>query len=123
MLDVRSKYVLKFIVNECNEGTYKIIDATDIISFLPKKYKADTENVAQIIKHLENGDYVSVKYSDEEQFCLCPSPFGRQFIENEDIQNKNKTVLKHLGRRNNLGVLLFALLGAFLGTLIYNLLL
>lgn len=123
MLDLRSKIVLKYLVKECNEGSYKVIDTDDIVLCLPKKVKPDREVVFQIIKHLENGEYLSVKYSDDEQYCLCPLPFGRQFIENDEIQTKNRKILKKLGMKNNIITFLCAFLGAFLAILFYNLIL
>lgn len=123
MLDNRSKLVLKYLVKECSNGSYKIIEADDILSALPSKLNVDKEIISQIIKHLENGEYVSVKYSDDYQFCLCPLPFGRQFIENDEIQNKNKKSIKSMGKRIYLYAFISALIGSFLGTLIYNLLL
>ena len=122
MLDVRSKSVLNFLVKECSEGSYKIIEASDILSALPKNFNADKEIISQIIKHLENGEYVSVKYSDDDQFCLCPLPFGRQFIESDDIQLTNTKSIKNIGAKIYIYAFLSALIGSFLGTLIFNLL-
>lgn len=121
MLDSRSKSVLNFLVKECSEGSYKIIEASDILSALPKNYNADKEIISQIIKHLENGEYISVKYSDDEQFCLCPLPFGRQFIENDEIQLTNRKSIKSIGSKIFFSAFFSAFMGAFLGTLIYNL--
>lgn len=121
MLDNRSKDVLKFLVNECKEGSYKIIEIDEIIKSMPNKYLMDLDLVSQIIKHLENRDYISVKYADNEQFCLCPLPFGRQFIENESIHAKNKKDLKKIGNKIYFFSLLCALLGSFLGTLLFDL--
>ncbi|MDD2445462.1 MAG: hypothetical protein PHX09_01470 [Clostridia bacterium] len=121
MLDNRSKLVLKHLVKECSDGSYKIIEAEDILSVLPNKFNADKEIISQIIRHLENGEYVSVKYSDDYQFCLCPLPFGRQFIETDEMQNKNKKSMKNIGARIYLYAFISALIGSLLGTLIYNL--
>lgn len=121
MLDSRSKSVLNFLVKECSEGSYKIIEASDILSALSKNYNADKEIISQIIKHLENGEYISVKYSDDEQFCLCPLPFGRQFIENDEIQLTNRKSIKSIGSKIFFSAFFSAFMGAFLGTLIYNL--
>lgn len=121
MLDNRSKSVLNFLVKECSEGSYKIIDVDDILSSLPNNFNLDREVVFQIVKYLENNEYVSVKYSDDEQFCLCPLPFGRQFIENDENQSKSKEPINSIGKRIYFYVFFCALLGSFLGTLIYNL--
>ena len=119
MLDKRSKFALRFFVEECSEGSYKILETEDIIRHLPKNFKADPEAVAQIIKYLENGEYISVKYSDMEQYCLCPLPFGRQFIENVDQEEKRKKQNKFFAIKNALSAFIGSVFGAMLGTLIY----
>lgn len=119
MLDKRSKSALRYFVQECNVGGYKILEVEDILAALPKKYNADEETLAQIVKYLENGEYISVKYADKNQYCLCPLPFGRQFIENIDQTEKNNKKIM-LGAIKN-GIILFfcSLTGAFLGTLLF----
>ena len=119
MLDKRSKSALRFFVEECSEGSYKILETEDIIKHLPKNFKADAEAVAQIIRYLENGEYISVKYSDMEQYCLCPLPFGRQFIENVDQEEKRKKQNKFFAIKNGLSAFVGSVFGALLGTLIY----
>lgn len=122
MLDKRSKIALKYFVRECSEGSYKILETDDIIAHLPKKFKADPQVIAQIVKYLENGEYISVKYSDDQQYCLCPLPFGRQFIENADQEEKNKRQGRRVRLKNNIGYFFCSLFGAFFGTLIFYIL-
>jgi hypothetical protein len=122
MLDKRSKSALRFFVEECSEGSYKILETEDIIKHLPKSFKADEVAVAQIAKYLENGEYISVKYSDDQQYCLCPLPFGRQFIENADQEEKNKRQGRRARLKNSIGYFFCSLFGAFFGTLIFYIL-
>lgn len=119
MLDKRSKIALKFFVRECSEGSYKILETDEIIAHLPKKYRADAQVIAQIVKYLENGEYISVKYSDAQQYCLCPLPFGRQFVENAEQDEKNKRQARHARLKNGIGYFFCSLLGAFFGTLVF----
>ncbi|MBR5226573.1 MAG: hypothetical protein IKV69_00700 [Clostridia bacterium] len=122
MLDKRSKSALRFFVDECSEGSYKIVETEDIIKHLPKNLKVDADAVAQIIKYLENGEYISVKYADADQYCLCPLPFGRQFIENIDQEENHKKQNRFFALKNGLTTFIGSLLGAFIGTLIYYML-
>ena len=122
MLDKRSKSALRFFVEECSEGSYKILETEDIIRRLPKNLKVDAEGVAQIIKYLENGEYISVKYADTDQYCLCPLPFGRQFIESFDQEEKLRKQNKFYTIKNAVSAFLGSTLGAILGTLIYYML-
>lgn len=121
MLDYRSAIVLKYLVKECKEGSYSIIDVDDIVLSMPKKFKADKEIILQIMEYLSNGEYISVKYSDDDQYCLCPLPFGRQFVEKDELQNKNKKIIQIVEIKYNLLTLLFAFLGAFLAIILYYL--
>ena len=108
-----SKIILKYLVDSCGEGSYKIIDTSELLECLPAKVKATPQSVNDTIKHLENSGYISVKYSDSDQFCLSPRPFGRQVIENEtSAKTKNKTYLFAIV------CFLCAFFGAFLGTLL-----
>lgn len=121
MLDLRSKEILKFLVDECNDGAYKIIDADEIIDSLPQNIRIDSENLTQTIKYLENREYISVKYADNQQFCLTPLPFGRQFVETEEIQNDKQKNFSKLSTKICFFVFIFAFLGSFLGILFFNL--
>ena len=122
MLDKRSKSALRFFVEECSEGSYKILETEEIIRRLPKNLKVDAEGVAQIIKYLENGEYISVKYADTDQYCLCPLPFGRQFIESFDQEEKLRKQNKFYAIKNAVSAFIGSTLGALLGTLIYYML-
>lgn len=113
MLDYFSKTILKYLVDSCGEGSYKIIDTNEILECLPEKMKVSPQSINETIKHLENSGYISVKYSDNDQFCLSPRPFGRQVIENEiSAKSKNKTLMF------SLLCFISAFFGAFLGTLL-----
>lgn len=116
MLDYFSKSVLAYLVRACGEGSYKIIDTAEIMENLPPKIRANAENVNEVVKHLENSGYISVKYSDSDQYCLTPRLFGRQIIENEE-----NSKLKTKSTLNFVLCFVFAFFGAFLGTILCNL--
>lgn len=120
MLDVRSKEVLKLIASYCKEGSYQVIEINEITSSLPPKYKMDKEIIFQILKHLSSADYISVKYRDENVVCVCPLPYGRQYIESEEERKRNTKKMKTYAKGAFISALFAALIGAFLGTLIYN---
>lgn len=121
MLDVRSRDVLGCIVRTCSSGSYQVVEINDILAGVSAKYRLDGESVSQIVKHLSDVGYISVKYQDDRVFCLCPLPAGRQIVEAEEEQKKNKKKFKSMAKGAYIAVVLSALIGAFLGTLIYNL--
>lgn len=81
MLDLKSKIVLKILSKECPNGAYKIVDASDIISAMPSKYKVNTETLKHILIYLERQDCISIKYDDENIYCLAVLPLGFEICE------------------------------------------
>ena len=101
-------WLLKYFVDECNEG-YGVFEIDEIKSFLPKKYT--TNDIKRLLKHYDISGYISIKYSDEKTYCLSPLAKARALVE-EKKSFKDYLIVLFVG--------LFAFLGAFLGTLFYN---
>ena len=118
MLDIKSLLVLKILIKECGNGTYKIVEVSDIISAMPTKYRVDSEGLEHILTYLERQDCISIKYDDDGVYCLCVLPYGFEIAEGSSKKSKEKKP-----RLIFLIVLttLFAFLGAFLGALIASL--
>ena len=118
MLDTKSRLVLSILYQEAKNGNYKIFELQDIIMSLPKRYRMDTQTIKNILNHLERQDIISIKYDDEDKFCLCVLPYGFEIIENE---KPSKTVFKEKKQTcaTNYAVLAtICFLGSFLGVLI-----
>jgi len=94
MLDKRSEALLRIINEECKEGSYKVLEVDDLIRSMPRKYKIDSEGIAQLMGYLSSGEYVSVKYGDEEVFCVSPLPRGRRIFEVEEDERKFRKHIK-----------------------------
>lgn len=94
MLDKRSKALLRFINEECKEGTYKVIEVDDILRCMPKKFKMDQDGIAQIMNYLSNLDYISVKYKDGVVYCVSPLPRGRKVFEIEEDEKRTNKLKK-----------------------------
>lgn len=121
MLDERSKIILKFLALECSEGSYRVIDTSELVSCLPKKFKADEGVVALCMEYLQKGNYISIKYKDSKMYCVTPLPFARQLLENEsNLKQKSKKAIK-IGLIMYILVFIFAFLGSFLAILLYAL--
>ena len=67
MLDLKSKLVLKILLKECPNGAYNLVEAKDIISAMPIKYRVDTDGLENILIYLERQEYISIKYDDEDE--------------------------------------------------------
>lgn len=96
MLDKRSEALLRIINKECNEGSYRVLEVDDLIRLMPKKFKVDFDTISQLMGYLKTGEYVSVKYSDNEVFCVSPLPRGRRIfeVEQEEKNSSKKSKLK-----------------------------
>lgn len=92
MLDIKSKLVLKILVKECPNGAYNIVEAKDIISSLPTKYRVDGDGLENILIYLERQEYISIKYDDEDVYCLCVLPFGNEVLEDEHYNKKREGI-------------------------------
>lgn len=118
MLDIKSKIVLKILQKECPNGAYHLVEAKDIISAMPIKYRVDNDGLNHILIYLERQEYISIKYDEEDVFCLCILPFGNEILENEGRQKSERKASPRLWI---ILLLSFAasLFGSLLGCLIY----
>lgn len=83
MLDGRGKSLLKAI-NETCEGSYKVISYSELAERLPPYYGMNEEDVKFGLSVLASRDYVSVKYQDDADVCVCPLPKGKRLFEDEE---------------------------------------
>lgn len=121
MLEQKSKLVLKFLIQECPNGAYKIIESRDIISSMPAKYKLDNEAFDNILTYLERQDCISIKYDDNNVYCLCVLPYGYEILEKETRskkEDKKSSRLWYIVLIN----LLVSFLAGVLGTVIAHIL-
>ena len=121
MLDIRSKAVLEYLVKECKEGSYRVIDSGELINSIPKKFKADIGTVNVCMEYLEKGNYVSIKYKDDNMYCVTPLPFARQMLENESNIKAKYRKFFGVGSLLYILVFVFAFLGSFLAIIVYGL--
>ncbi len=107
MLDKRSLSVLEYFDKECLNCGYKVFEIEDIISFMPKEYGLDKENLLECVKTLSENGYISVKYIDEVEVCLTPLPKGRLVFENRlDTEIEQVRAERRYFRYSFLGALL-----------------
>lgn len=81
MLDKRSLALLNILNEECFGIGYKVFFISDITASFPSPFAIDEAGVRECLKNLSDGEYVSVKYEDDIEFCATPTPKGRQIFE------------------------------------------
>ena len=112
MLDIKSKLVLKILQKECPNGSFSLVEARDIISAMPIKYRVDLDGLDNILIYLERQEYISIKYDEENVYCLCVLPFGNEVLENDGKQ-------KSEGKSPRLWLVILAVcLSAFVGSVL-----
>lgn len=95
MLDKASEFILKKIVKETYNKGYKIFYITEFCNLIPKKLKVSSINILDFIRNLEEKDYISLKYVDEELFCVSALLKARIYLEDKVITiKKNKQFKK-----------------------------
>lgn len=114
MLDSVSKKLLWLIINECESG-YKIIEKEFLISSFPQGLVIDEFLLKKHIGYLLEKEYISVKYEDEKELCVCPLPKGKLLLE----ENLNGEIENYTTKKR---YFLFSFLGAFLGGVAVSLL-
>ena len=115
MLDERASALLEKINTLCSDGSYKIVEADELLSALPSSLSSDAEALSQTLRYLAEHDYINIKYAEGDVYCLCPLPGGRMYFENVKVAKSSSF------RRRRDTVLLTALgafLGAFLGSVV-----
>ena len=114
MIDSKSKLVLKILARECHDGKYKIIESSDIIMALPRHLRVDNEAIRQILTYLERQDIISIKYDDDNTYCLSVLPYGFEILEN---QNQKLITTKTLPNSPSGLTIFFTFLSSFVGTI------
>ena len=93
MLDKLTAAVLA-IVNEETDGSYKVVDADELLSRLPARFRADAAGLSNALSFLSARGYIDIRYSDKGTYCLCSLPKGRSYAESNASEAK-QTKAKH----------------------------
>ena len=120
MLDKQTSILLANLNSICQDGSYKVIDKKDLINLNSKKNKLDEDSLKAMIEHLQERNYLSIKYSDDKVYCLSVLPKGRLFDE------KSKELAKEKRKYNKLIIVTLSLssiasfVGAFCAMLVFK---
>ncbi len=116
MLDKKTTAVMHAINEICSDGSYKVVETEDLLAQIPAKLRLDKAGLIQAVNFLKERDYISVKFSGEDEYCLCSLPKGRTFVEHR-VEQKKET---HKSFKNYLLISFFgAMLGAFIGSCVF----
>jgi hypothetical protein len=119
LLDKRTSALMSMINEECNEGSFKVLEIEDIIASLPKRYKLDRVNLKQMMDFLVERDFLEVKYYDDNEYCLSPMPKGRLYHEQAREEKKIKARQREFIIYTIMGSFFAAFAGALLGIMLF----
>jgi hypothetical protein len=108
MLDKRCLELLNIINGECQNCGYKIFAVQDLISCMPDYFSFDGAQFNECVYNLCEKGYISVKYQDDSEICLCPLTKGRLVFENQI----DEEIEKHTAKRQ---YFIYSFLGALSG--------
>ena len=114
-LDKRSEKLLKYINNLGGES-YKVIELVEILDKLPKKYHYTIKDIQNILKFLEEREYIDIKFVDDKNMCVAALPKGRTYFENILQQNQITKAYRRLFISSMIVSGLMAFLGALIAT-------
>lgn len=83
MLDNASEFILKKFVKESYNKGYKIFYIEEFSNLIPKKYNIDKNNLLDFVRNLDEKGFISLKYTDDELFCLTALHKARIFLEDK----------------------------------------
>jgi hypothetical protein len=113
MLDKRSSKLLRSLANICEDGSFKVIEITEMAKSISRNTAA--ESIRPILKYMQDNDMIDVKYADEAKYCLSVLPKGRVYVEDQI-----KKVDIALSRRMLVAVITGGFVAAFVGALLAN---
>lgn len=111
MLDKRCFAVLDVINKECQNSNYKVFSVEELLLSIPAHLGVDNAAFFECINTLCDHEYISVKYQDDLEICLCPLTKGRLVFENKLDEEIEKARLSKK-------YFIYSFLGSFLGGII-----
>lgn len=82
MLDKKTESVLALLLRKANDE-YKVLDKSDLANELPARLKQDVQSVTVALAYLKEKGYITVKYQDKDEICLCTAPKAKTYFEKE----------------------------------------
>ena len=110
MLDSKTKTLLSTINRLSNDG-YTVLSFEEILTSLPIDMAFSQSELYQTLSELNVNEYLSIKYQDDSEVCLCVLPKCRLLFE----QCEKDDFVKYAQKRTNLK---YCFLGAFSGGVI-----
>ena len=117
MLDKRTARFLSILAKICDDGSYKIIEKTELAKQMFSR-NADYNVLEQLIRYLSDNEMIDVKYTDETVYCLSVLPKGR--VAYESMRSSRRELIR-IDKKTLIilftGVFIASIIGAMIGAL------
>ncbi len=120
MLDKKTAIALTVLNKLCQDETYKVIDFNTLINNFPKRLNMQKEQLDQSLEYLQTGEYIDLKYSENDTYCLTVLPKGRIILEDNGREKKTFSRFNQLLLLTTLTSGIMAFLGAFLAIMLFG---
>jgi len=108
---------LSIVIHYSPDGEMVVIDKAEFLAAMPEKLGVTAAELAEIVKVMSLNELVSVKYIDDEVYCLASLPKGK-IAEARELNPKNSQLgeIKVSVDYKRIGVYSFigALIGGFI---------
>ena len=90
MLDKKTLRFLKELRQLCGDNSYKVVDVKTLVENAPKRLHLNEATISDMLKYLEDQEYIDIKYSEKKTYCLSILTKGRVLFEKvkEDAKTK-----------------------------------
>jgi len=118
MLDKQTNTLLRILSRICADGSYKVIEISDLIKQMQPKYIVSETALDQMFKFLSSEEMIDIKYKDEKVYCVSVSPHGRVIAESGTRVEYDVKPSKFLAVFTIIGSFAAAFMGALIACLI-----
>lgn len=119
MLDKKTSEFLRVVRKLCGDGSYKVVDVKTLLENSPKRLRLKEDSINDMLKYLEDQEYIDIKYSEKEVYCLAILTKSRVLFENVKNEEKTRAGLKKFLIWSLILSGVMSFLGAFLAILLF----
>lgn len=120
MLNKTNATTLKVLNLICEDDTYKVIDYDNLISKFPNKAKCKKQQLEQSLEFLRAGQFIDIKYSENDTYCLSVLPKGKMILEESLFESNTLSKFSKLLIFTSLSSGIMAFFGALVAVLIFK---
>ncbi len=96
MLDKQTESMLKVLSKYGADAGYKVLEFSDLIDELPRKYSFDEDSIKMCATWLANREYIEIKYMENNVICLRVLPKSKMYFENQIESDRESKLFRRM---------------------------